>query len=97
VGYLVDASLWGHGIASSALALTVHEAFVTFELHRLQASIMPRNVRSLRGAEKCGFTIIGLSPHHLRINGVWEDHLLCALTVEQWQETGRPRLDHSSS
>lgn len=36
---------------------------------------MPRNARSLRVLEKCGFACEGLSPRYLRINGVWEDHV----------------------
>ena len=84
LGYLVEAALWGQGIATSAVQLTLREAFTTFSLHRIEAAIMPRNVRSIRVAEKCGFVQIGMSLQHLRINGRWEDHILYAITVDEW-------------
>jgi [ribosomal protein S5]-alanine N-acetyltransferase len=84
LGYLVDASLWGQGIATQAVKLTLRDAFGSLALHRVEASIMPRNTRSLRVIEKCGFTRIGLSARHLRIAGVWEDHYIYSLTAEDW-------------
>lgn len=36
---------------------------------------MPRNKRSLRVLEKCGFREEGLARSYLKINGVWEDHV----------------------
>ena len=38
-------------------------------------NIMPRNLPSLRVAEKCGFVREGISRKYLKINGVWEDHI----------------------
>ena len=84
LGYLVDAALWGRGVGTRAVRLTLTQAFTDIGLHRVEASIMPRNARSLRVIEKCGFTRIGLSPRHLRIAGVWEDHYIYSLTHEDW-------------
>ena len=41
---------------------------------------MPRNVRSQRVVEKCGFRHEGVALRYLRINGVWEDHDIYAMT-----------------
>lgn len=90
LGYLVDAAIWGRGVATAAVRLVSREAFETLRLHRIEAAIMPRNRRSLRVVEKCGFRSIGLSARHLQINGVWEDHLLYALTVEDWSPQQSP-------
>jgi ribosomal-protein-alanine N-acetyltransferase len=46
---------------------------------------MPRNQRSIRVIEKIGMRYEGLSERYLLINGVWEDHLLYALTAEEWR------------
>ena len=47
---------------------------------------MPRNARSKRVVEKCGFRLEGLALRYLKINGVWEDHNLYAMTVEDWRD-----------
>jgi len=54
-------------------------------LHRVQAGVMPRNVRSIRVIEKLGMRFEGLAERYLLINGVWEDHQLYAVTVDEWK------------
>lgn len=53
-------------------------------LHRVQANIMPANTASIRIAEKIGFRREGLAERYLRIAGAWEDHVMFALTREEW-------------
>jgi ribosomal-protein-alanine N-acetyltransferase len=36
--------------------------------------------------EKAGFRYEGMSPRYLQINGVWEDHNMYAITVEDWRD-----------
>jgi RimJ/RimL family protein N-acetyltransferase len=53
VGYWIDRTLWGRGIASEALA-----AFVCLERRRpLYAGVAPHNLASTRVLQKCGFTL----------------------------------------
>jgi ribosomal-protein-alanine N-acetyltransferase len=73
-GYSIDEEYAGKGITTAALRIAVDFAFTALGLHRLEANIMPRNVRSQRVLEKCGFTKFGFSPQYLFINGQWEDH-----------------------
>ena len=61
--------------AAEALEAMVELAFEGLNLHRLEASIMPRNAASLALAKRCGFSEEGRSPRYIRINGVWEDHI----------------------
>lgn len=75
LGYSIDASSNGQGIATEALQATVRFAFEQLKLHRLEANIMPRNLPSIRVVEKLGFVCEGASPKYLKINGNWEDHL----------------------
>ena len=52
VGYWIDRTLWGRGIASEALA-----AFLRLEQSRpLYAGVAPHNIASIRVLQKCGFT-----------------------------------------
>ena len=61
-------------------------AFEELALHRLQASIIPRNGPSHRVAEKLGLRNEGIALRYLEINGVWEDHVRYAITSEDWAE-----------
>lgn len=53
-------------------------------LHRVSCSIMPRNVASLRLAARLGFRQEGLSRKYLRVNGVWEDHVIFSQLAEEF-------------
>ncbi len=53
-------------------------------LHRVQANIMPSNAPSLRIADKVGFRREGEALRYLRIAGRWQDHLMFAITSEEW-------------
>ena len=76
VGYWVDSRFQGRGICSAALASVLQHAREELGLHRVQASVMPRNAPSRAVLHRAGFTLIGLAPSYLRIAGAWEDHLL---------------------
>jgi [ribosomal protein S5]-alanine N-acetyltransferase len=82
LGYSVAQEHNGKGYATEAVALTVRYAFAEANLHRVQAAVIPRNVTSARVLLKAGFRLEGRALHYLRINGVWEDHDIYAITVE---------------
>lgn len=81
-GYSIDNEWEGQGVMTSALALAVDFAFDDLELHRLEANVMPRNIGSRRVLEKCGFRRVGFSQKMVMINGVWEDHDMYALVID---------------
>ncbi|MEG9249234.1 GNAT family N-acetyltransferase [Arthrobacter sp. Soc17.1.1.1] len=76
VGYWVDARLQGQGVCSGALRAALLHARDELGLHRVQASVLPRNAPSRAVLDRAGFTVIGLAPSYLRIAGAWQDHLL---------------------
>lgn len=83
LGYFLDAFHNGRGYATEAVRLVLPFAFSGAALHRVQAGVMPRNLGSIRVLEKNGFRQEGLSLRYLKINGVWEDHLMFAITAEE--------------
>jgi ribosomal-protein-alanine N-acetyltransferase len=85
LGYWVDEARNGRGLATQAARLALAFAFESAGLHRVQAGVMPRNLRSIRVIEKIGMRYEGLSERYLKINGVWEDHQMYALTAEDWR------------
>jgi len=85
LGYWIDHRVGGRGHASRAVRLALTYAFEHIGLHRVQPAIIPRNAASLRVAAKVGFRREGRALRYLKINGVWEDHDIFALTAEDWE------------
>lgn len=89
VGYFTDKANQNKGIATYAVGKILEYGFNQIKLHRIDAAVMPNNVRSIKVLEKQGFRVIGLSPRHLMIAGRWEDHLLYAITEEAFRKIAR--------
>lgn len=89
IGYFMAQDQNGKGYMTAAVRMSVDHAFRSLGLHRVQAGVMPRNLRSLRVLEKAGFRREGLAERYLQINGVWEDHVLLAVTAEEWPDLER--------
>jgi ribosomal-protein-alanine N-acetyltransferase len=82
LGYWIDRSVAGRGMASLAVALVCDHAFGVVGLHRLQADIRPENRPSQGLVERLGFHQEGLLRRYLDIDGDWRDHLTYALLAE---------------
>lgn len=85
LAYDVDHEWTNRGVVTEAVQIVVKFAFSALALHRIQASIMPRNLASQRVVEKSGFVREGYSEHYLQIQGVWEDHYHYAITQERYE------------
>jgi len=90
VGYSIARGQAGQGYMTEALRRIVLFGFADLVLHRLQASIIPRNTASLRVAQKSGFRYEGRAQRYLKINEVWEDHEVYAITADEVRP-GYPR------
>jgi ribosomal-protein-alanine N-acetyltransferase len=86
IGYWIDQAMAGHGYTPEAVVVICRFAFEDLALHRLQASIIPRNTASHRVAAKVGLRNEGTALRYLEIDGVWEDHVRYAITSEDWAE-----------
>jgi ribosomal-protein-alanine N-acetyltransferase len=84
LGYWIDQQQQGRGLTTEAVCAATGFAFSAAGLHRIQAAVMPRNGASLRVLEKVGFRREGVAERYLCIAGQWEDHLLYAITAEEW-------------
>ena len=88
LGYAVAEQANGRGYATDAVCAAVRIAFEELGLHRVQAAVMPRNAGSIRVLEKAGFRREGLAEGYLQINGTWEDHVLFAVTRDEYRSPG---------
>jgi [ribosomal protein S5]-alanine N-acetyltransferase len=89
LGYWVSEHVARRGHGTRGVRLVLAFAFEHAGLHRVQPAIIPRNAASQRLALAVGFRHEGLARRYLRINGVWEDHDLYAMTAEDWAELRR--------
>lgn len=89
IGYWVDQACAGSGYVPEGVVLLMRYAFGTLQLHRLEAAIVPRNLPSRRVAEKLGMRDEGTAQRFLQIQGVYEDHIRYAMTVDEWQQRGQ--------
>lgn len=85
-GYKLDGQECSKGYATEAMKKGIEIMFEEYKLHRIEANIMPKNLRSLRVAEKLGFYNEGLARRYLRINGKWEDHIHMVLLNEKLEK-----------
>ncbi|MFM7508959.1 MAG: GNAT family N-acetyltransferase [Actinomycetota bacterium] len=86
IGYWIDERLAGRGYVPESVVAVLRFCFDDLYLHRLQISIIPRNQASRRVVEKLGLRAEGVAERYLEINGVWEDHIRYAITVEEWHQ-----------
>jgi ribosomal-protein-alanine N-acetyltransferase len=85
----VSADRTGRGLGTEGVRALLDVAFGEppegVGLHRVQANIIPRNFPSIRIAEKVGLRREGTAVRYLRIAGTWEDHLMFAMTAEEYR------------
>ena len=86
IGYCVGEPWNGRGYATAAVAGAAGRVR-DLGLHRVQAAVLPRTPRRpacWRGTA----SVEGLAQRYLKIDGRWEDHVIFAITSEEW--TGGP-------
>jgi [ribosomal protein S5]-alanine N-acetyltransferase len=79
LGYWMGMPYAGKGLMSRAVRAMTGYAFTSLRLHRIEAACLPHNAVSIHLLERVGFKREGLARAYLRINGLWQDHLLYAL------------------
>lgn len=75
LGYKLDKDEINKGYMTEAVRKGIAVMFEDYGLHRIEANIMPKNLRSLKVVEKLGFHNEGLALKYLKIDGKWEDHI----------------------
>ncbi len=79
LGYWMGQPFAGQGWMSRAVRASTSFAFASLRLHRIEAACLPDNEPSIRLLARTNFKHEGLARAYLRINGIWQDHLLFAL------------------
>jgi [ribosomal protein S5]-alanine N-acetyltransferase len=85
MGYDLAKAYWGMGIAQEAICAVLHFAFERMALNRMEIWTSAANVRSLRLAERLGFTRDGtLRKRILEDDGHFHDGTVFGLLREEW-------------
>jgi [ribosomal protein S5]-alanine N-acetyltransferase len=84
LGYKIDHEYQGKGFMFEALKTAIQYIFQELKMHRIMANYMPSNIRSAKLLHRLGFEVEGYAKNYLLINNRWEDHLLTAMSKEQW-------------
>ncbi len=81
VGYWIGEPYQRCGLMSDAVRTVLPFAFDVLNLHRVEAACLPSNKASINLLRGCRFTEEGFARRYLKINGVWQDHLLFAVVA----------------
>ena len=76
MGYHIDQDKQGEGLMTEAIFEGCRYMFEIRGIHRIQADIMPDNLRSLHTIKRCGFVCQGLNREYMAIDGQWRDHMI---------------------
>ncbi|WP_127958394.1 ribosomal protein S5-alanine N-acetyltransferase [Serratia microhaemolytica] len=85
LGYSLAEQKQGQGLMHEALQAAIRYMQRQQRMHRIMAGYMPHNQRSGALLARLGFEREGYARDYLLINGKWRDHVLMALTNDQWQ------------
>lgn len=90
LGYWLGAPYVRRGHMTDAVGAALGYAFTDLRLHRVEAACLPTNVASSRVLQQNGFVGEGLARRFLKINGIWQDHLLFARLIDDASAVEQP-------
>jgi len=82
LGYWIGISHARKGHMSLAVKALFPFVFDTLKIHRLEAACIPSNEPSKKLLHRAGFNEEGYARKYLKINGMWQDHILFALVED---------------
>lgn len=85
IGYTVAPEHQGRGVALEAVEAVIGWLFRHGEVHRIAATIDPRNLASARVLERCGFEYIGTARSSALVDGTWTDDARFSLLEPDWE------------
>jgi RimJ/RimL family protein N-acetyltransferase len=80
--YKLNPKYWGNGYATELAKRLVILGFENFKLHKVEAGVATKNLKSIRVLEKIGMTREGLRRKILPIRGEWIDNYHYAIVED---------------
>lgn len=85
IGYTLDPDQQGKGYAGEAVEAVIAWLFRRKHVHRIAATIDPRNLASARVLERCGFDYVGTARSSAFVRGEWTDDARFSLLEPDWK------------
>lgn len=85
IGYVLNRSYWGMGVAPEAVRAVLRFGFLELRLHRIEAHYMIGNDRSRRVMEKVGMTYEGTQRDSLFVKGRYVSVGVCAVLEDEFR------------
>lgn len=83
LGYWIDRREAGRGVVPRAVAMLIDHLFAELGMHRIEVTVRPENLASLRVVDKLHLRPEGMRRAAIHVDGDWRDHLVFALTAEE--------------
>lgn len=84
IGYVLNPTYWGEGIACEAACAVMEFGFRELKLHRIEAKYIIGNDRSRAVMEKCGMKFEGVRRSAMLIKGQFRDIGVCAVLSHEF-------------
>ncbi len=84
IGYVLNPSFWGHGLASEAVKRVLEFGFDFLGFARIEARYIVGNAESVRVMEKCHMQHEGILKHAVYARGEYKYVGICAITLEMY-------------
>lgn len=84
VGYVLNRSFWGQGLAAEALREVLAFGFDELILRRIEAKYIAQNVNSRKVMEKCGMTFEGVLRSSMMVKGEYRDIGICSILSDEY-------------
>ncbi|MDE8757314.1 GNAT family N-acetyltransferase [Pectobacterium polaris] len=81
LGFSLDHAHQGKGLMHESLNKSIIYVHEKYGMHRIMANHLPGNIRSSKTLGSLGFVKEGYAQSYLKINGVWQDHVLNSLVL----------------
>lgn len=82
LGYGIHNNYWGMGYGKEAVRAVIDIALRDIKLHRIEAGIEPKNLRSIKLAKSLGMRREGLKKRAIYLRNNWVDLIAFTLTSE---------------
>lgn len=79
LGFSLENASQGKGLMYESLESSIEYVRKRYGIHRIMANHLPDNLRSSNTLRRLGFKKEGYAQSYLKINGIWEDHILNSL------------------
>lgn len=85
LGFAIDPAYQNNGYAFEAVSSLITYIFLELNRNRIQATVDPKNKKSIKLLERLGFEREGIIKEVVYSNGIWEDEYLYALIKSDWE------------